>query len=371
MVYMADDYSKTQMIGLGLGFLVLPIVAVALRLWAKYIGRRSFQADDYIILVALVFAIACCSIQLAASYRGNLGQHEADDANGQPILDDPRFVVYEKCKFAINMLTTIGLGLIKSSILVFYMNIFVGAAFVLTARVMLVIVSAWTISFFFANLFTCYPITPFVEPFYGHKCINSVAMWYAMSISDMIVDILILLLPIPMVLQLKLRPKQKMGVLVMFFLGATVCAFSVTRMLAYFHVDSIFLLHYNDETFYTSPVFFWANIELSSAILSACLPTYRPIWLHLTKKSQSNSGSVELSSYNRNKNSKYIYGSAKSGRRGESSMETESQADLNNLDDLQHYHSPAVNTRINAGGPLHSHIAPPKGIAVERSVDMS
>lgn len=54
MVYMADDYSKTQMIGLGLGFLVLPIVAVALRLWAKYIGRRSFQADDYIILVALV-----------------------------------------------------------------------------------------------------------------------------------------------------------------------------------------------------------------------------------------------------------------------------------------------------------------------------
>lgn len=52
-------------------------------------------------------------------------------------------------------------------------------------------------------------------------------------------------------------------------------------------------------------------------------------------------------------------------------METESQADLNNLDDLQHYHSPAVNTRINAGGPLHSHIAPLKGIAVERSVDMS
>jgi len=54
MVYMADDYSKGQMIGLGYSFIVLPIIAVALRFWAKYIGRRSFQLDDYLILVALV-----------------------------------------------------------------------------------------------------------------------------------------------------------------------------------------------------------------------------------------------------------------------------------------------------------------------------
>ncbi|KAM3074407.1 hypothetical protein ACMFMG_002786 [Clarireedia jacksonii] len=368
MVYMADDYSKSQMIGLGFSFIVLPIIAVALRFWAKYLGRRSFQLDDYLILVALAFAIGCCSVQLAATYRGNLGQHEAIDANGQPILNDPRFVFYEKCKFAINMLTTIGLGLIKSSILVFYMNIFRGNVFVISARVMLAIVFTWTVSFFFANLFTCYPITPFVEQFYGHTCMNTVPMWYAMSISDMIVDILILLLPIPMVLQLKLRPKQKIGVLGMFLLGATVCAFSVARMLAYFHVDSVFLAHYNDETFYTSPVFFWANIELSSAIMCACLPTYRPLWLRLTKSPQTNAESVQLSSFNRMKNSKNTYGSSKSGSRGLSSLETESQTELNDVHYLQ---GVAMNTRIDGGDTAGFHAVPLKGITVERSVNVS
>jgi hypothetical protein len=46
-------------------------------------------------------------------------------------------------------------------------------------------------------------------------------MWLSMSVSDLIVDIMILTLPIPMVLSLQLRPKQKVGVLAMFLLGAT------------------------------------------------------------------------------------------------------------------------------------------------------
>lgn len=31
---------------------------------------------------------------------------------------------------------------------------------------------------------------------------------------------------------------------------------------------------------YTSPVFYWTNIEMAMAVVSACLPTLRPIWIH-------------------------------------------------------------------------------------------
>lgn len=37
-------------------------------------------------------------------------------------------------------------------------------------------------------------------------------------------------------------------------------------------------------TDYTAPVFFWTNIELSLAIVCACLPTLRPIWSHFFPK---------------------------------------------------------------------------------------
>ncbi|KAI1091711.1 hypothetical protein F5B19DRAFT_457258 [Rostrohypoxylon terebratum] len=274
----ADNYSQSQMIGLGVAFLILPIVCVALRLWAKALGK-GIKLDDWLVVAGAAVSVGCCVVQLVAAIDGQLGQHQTVGPDGQPLLDDPRFVIYEKCKLAVNILSTVGLGFVKSSILVFYMNIFYGKPFKIASQVVLGLVVSWTVSFFFANLFTCFPITPFIEAFYHNKCVDGLALWYGMAISDILIDVVILVMPIPMVFQLQLPLKQKLGVLVMFLLGATVCAFSLTRALIYVHVGERLTLHFNDETYYTSPVFFWAVIELSTAVLSACLPTYRPIWL--------------------------------------------------------------------------------------------
>lgn len=101
------------------------------------------------------------------------------------------------------------------------MEIFFGKPFKTAAKIVLGLVIGWTVSFFFANLFTCYPITPFIEAFYGNNCVDGLALWYAMAISDIIIDVIILVMPIPMVLRLQLPWKQRLGVLVMFLLGAT------------------------------------------------------------------------------------------------------------------------------------------------------
>ena len=119
------------------------------------------------------------------------------------------------------MLATIGLGLSKASILVFFRNIFSIRRFKIWADIMLVLVAAWTISFFFSNLFTCYPITPLVEPFYGNKCLDTLPMWNASCITDFIVDFIILAMPIPMVLKLQVHLHQKLAILFIFLLGTS------------------------------------------------------------------------------------------------------------------------------------------------------
>ena len=48
---------------------------------------------------------------------------------------------------------------------------------------------------------------------------------------------------------------------------------------------------------YTSPVFFWINIELALGVVCACLPTLRPIWLNMKQTSFSSKSSIPLSSY--------------------------------------------------------------------------
>ncbi len=118
------------------------------------------------------------------------------------------------------MLDVIGLGCTKASILVFYTNIFTTKHFRTAAWFMLFIVVAWTVSFFFSNLFTCHPITPLVEAFYRIKCSNGVTMWYSSCYTDISVDFMVLTMPIPMVLRLQLPPKQEAAVLGMFLPGA-------------------------------------------------------------------------------------------------------------------------------------------------------
>lgn len=48
-----DNYSQRQMIGIGISFLILPTVAVGVRLWAKRLGRKGISVDDYLIVISL------------------------------------------------------------------------------------------------------------------------------------------------------------------------------------------------------------------------------------------------------------------------------------------------------------------------------
>jgi hypothetical protein len=68
---------------------------------------------------------------------------------------------------------------------------------------------------------------------------------------------------------------------------------------ATYSIAKEYIKHPDDVIYYTAPVFFWTNIELSLAIVCACLPTLRPIWFHFHPRQPTT------------KNSSYGYGSSK------------------------------------------------------------
>ena len=101
------------------------------------------------------------------------------------------------------------------------MNIFAVRTFRVAAKVMLAIVIAWSVAFFFANLLQCIPVTPLIEPFYANNCFNGLPIWYGMAVSDVIIDFMVLLMPVPMVLRLQIPMRQRLGIMGIFLLGAT------------------------------------------------------------------------------------------------------------------------------------------------------
>lgn len=181
------------------------------------------------------------------------------------------------------MVTIAGLGCIKASVIHLYLRIFKApalSAFQIIGRIVLGVTAAWTIAFFFGSLFQCLPVTAIVEAYYSsEKCIDITRFYNAGCITDIIVDFLILVLPIPMVLKLQLSFRQRLAILGIFLLGTLAAASSIARLVVYYHFDELMIVHPDDRTYYMSGIFIVTVVEMDLAIISACLPTLRPLFI--------------------------------------------------------------------------------------------
>ena len=113
---------------------------------------------------------------------------------------------------------------VKLGILFLYRRIFRGPAFEATTLATVLLVAVWGISFFFSILFECTPINlslklPPGSP--GIHCINQTANFWGLSISDVLMDLIILAIPFPFVWSLQMSLKHKFGVSGMFLLGVS------------------------------------------------------------------------------------------------------------------------------------------------------
>ena len=93
--------------------------------------------------------------------------------------------------------------------------------------------------------------------------------------SNVLTDFVILALPIHPLWQLQRPLKEKIEIMTMFLLGGFVCFASIYRAIV------VKELTHDDPCWSDDPVIWWTMIELSTAIISACLPTMRPILSYL------------------------------------------------------------------------------------------
>lgn len=99
------------------------------------------------------------------------------------------------------MTQSLAFGLVKLSILYFYRRVFTSRTFNILSTVLIMLVSVWTVGFFFAYMFRCgtkfwalwalwAPLMYLIE-----HCYDSKPFFYALGISDVVTDGLILSLP--------------------------------------------------------------------------------------------------------------------------------------------------------------------------------
>ncbi|KAL9612070.1 MAG: hypothetical protein Q9167_003330 [Letrouitia subvulpina] len=146
------------------------------------------------------------------------------------------FTLMRKLDFILSILIVLACGFVKLSIIFLLRRIFLvyrPSRFGYITAAMVVLITAWTVTFFFAEIFSCgvhingYWSTQ--EKDFKH-CSNIDAAVAAFVISSVITDLMTLILPIPMVWKLNLSTVKKIQVTGVFLLGLFAVAASVGRM---------------------------------------------------------------------------------------------------------------------------------------------
>ncbi|KAI2615210.1 hypothetical protein GGR54DRAFT_632309 [Hypoxylon sp. NC1633] len=301
-----NPYPRPVLVGTGVLFIIVPILTVGLRFYARLMSSAKLGIDDWVAIPSMVICIGLSVTQIIATTAGGLGTHQIL-VDGQ-IAHTEQLYVYEKTKYTYQLLGTIGLWVIKLSVLLFYRRIFTLRASRIVNNVFIGLTVAWGIAFTFAVAFQCTPVSTLWNQFeleYGAACIKVQPFYLSVAISDLLLDVLICVIPIPHVVGLKMPLRQKVAVIGIFLLGSVVVAIGITRAVIFGWVISFTtaqpLVYFTDITWYTAGTLFWHLVENVVGLLGCCLPTYAPIFKSLLQKRKSMNASGDSSGLSSNK----------------------------------------------------------------------
>ncbi|KAL3464473.1 hypothetical protein BJX64DRAFT_298296 [Aspergillus heterothallicus] len=260
----------TQNNGTVAAVMAIATVFVCLRFWARIVNKNTLAYDDWSLLVSLMFAYGtgiCCI--LGGEY--GIGKHiwvvESDD-----VIMSMRII------FAYVILYATTVPMVKLSVLFLYRRIFrLTWTLYFCAFLSVGYMVAVTAGISLACVPTSYFWTQWVDPLNGGHCRINLYMFYLWNgVANLFTDVIILCLPMPIVWKLQMRRSQKWAISGIFLLGGFVCVATIVRIYTITKMKSSV-----DITWVIGDAMIWSNVEPCIGIVSACLPTLRPLLRHI------------------------------------------------------------------------------------------
>ncbi|KAI8931716.1 hypothetical protein NX059_011360 [Plenodomus lindquistii] len=205
---------------------------------------------------------------------------------------------YFRHVYTTNLAYCASSALIKLSILFQFLRLFAEAAhstrtsqYRLACRLTwaLIVTSAlWGVSFVCLAIFSCKPIGKYWRPEKDGKCLGwgskepneFFAMFLGHSISNSVLDFLVLALPLPFFGMLRLAEKSRTGLVTLYTLGCAVGAVAVGRMIA-LSINRAGTVPVPDMTYHTPLVFIFGVLEVNIAIMAASIPIFWPVMVNI------------------------------------------------------------------------------------------
>lgn len=262
------------MLAVSLAAAVILPIAVALRLLSRWKCRAGYGADDCWITLSLVPTYAMLISGSFMVFQGGLGRHTET-------LSETEIALLMKTLYTTLITYSTTITAVRISVLLLYRRIFRTKPFKLAVSAVGALTVAWWTAAVLVEIFQCRPVRAAwdMKAKLTGYCINFQAYWYGIAASNLILDCVTLALPLFMVWRLQMTARQKLLLSGVFLLGGLSCV-ACSMRLATLHTFEKIDLAYTMTTPYI-----WSQIEPSTAILCACITTYRPLFENLKFKS--------------------------------------------------------------------------------------
>ncbi|RDW81274.1 uncharacterized protein DSM5745_04831 [Aspergillus mulundensis] len=250
--------------GVGIGFIVFDSIVIGLRIYARAFMLRAVGTDDILMIVGAILNFGL-SVTIMIGSKYGIGKHALaiSESDTVPML---------KCIWVTRLLYTLSMGLVKMSLLWFYLRLDPRKFMRWAVFFVMFINAGLSLASFIGALAGCSPPSLFWTDPTSSGCMpmGPQQRFYEVNgVLNIVTDILTYLLPVPMLYGLQLTWRKKGAILGIFGLGILSIAAACVRY------DFVKKLSTASEDYYLllADSLNWCTIEAYVAIFCGCAPS--------------------------------------------------------------------------------------------------
>lgn len=266
------------------------VAVTVLRFWARRLQKAKLMLDDWLTLPALLLAVGMGAAMITGVRRKAFAYPTPfiDPAHPPASSDNP-IVLSAQLEWAILLMQIPHLGFVKLSFVFLFRRIFLiggSSTFRIASLAMIILIILWTVSFFLITLFACRgnfsALWTSVETLLT-MCIATLPAGLGFSLSDFIMDLMIMAIPVPMVWRLKMSNNRKIAVTAVFALGSVAVVASLIRVLTFYETKAVVFKSDVDGNLVITKELFWSVIESDLASIAVCLPVLHSLFRRVSR----------------------------------------------------------------------------------------
>ncbi|KAG4032731.1 hypothetical protein MFRU_006g01950 [Monilinia fructicola] len=248
---------------------VIAFIAISLRFYTRKFVTRNEGLDDYLIVVSW-FMLIPLTVACTAAVTQGFGQHSSNLA-----VED--FANATRSEMIGQTFCLIGIATSKASVSVFLLRLAVVQWHKWVLYLTMFAVSSIAIVCALFDFIRCDPIAHVWNPYIPAECWLSDEQFTIISIivggTSAAADFVLALLPWIILWNVNMKRKDKVLITSSMSMGIAAMICGVIRT-----INFTCLLRRSDYSYQTIGLILWSSTELTTTILTATVPTYRPLF---------------------------------------------------------------------------------------------